>query len=262
MLALGLGGVGVLHHPGHPAVLAPHHPAHAGGVVGTGGEEGGGGVALPVLGHQVAEGGRADEGRVAGQDDDVGVVEVGIVGEGGEGHGQGVGRAPGDPLLDEVDEEVGRAVLLEGLGDGLGPVADHHDRPLDVELGQGVEHVEEHRPPAQRVERLGQRRPHPGAVARRHDHRTQRTHLHAPSSTPNETRSGASRSAREGGLEPPLSGSKGPDVLPLDDPRLTAPHGIAAGHVGRQPRPQPSNQPAICRLSSALRRDVDDRQPW
>ena len=206
----------------------------------------------PVLGHQVAERGRADQRGVAGQHDDVAVVEV-VVGEGGERHRQGVARAPGDLLLDEVDEQVGRAVLLQGLGDRLGPVAHHHDRPVDEELGQGVEDVEEHRPPAQRMERLGQRRPHPGA-------------LPAAITTADSGRSFMPQFYPEwgplGGQDSNLDlGSKGPSAAVTPPP--TGHSTVPGGHRRRPPRPRRPSTPARDpQVEVGAPPYVTDRHPW
>ena len=64
----------VLDHPGHRVVPAPHHPSVPGGVGELGGQQGGGGVGRPVLVHQRGQGGRTQQGRVAGQDHHVAVV--------------------------------------------------------------------------------------------------------------------------------------------------------------------------------------------
>ena len=87
------------------------------------------------------------------------VVDV-VVGEDGQGDRHRVSGAPLDVLLDELDEQAGRALLVEGLGDLLGGVAHHDHGPLDLEADQGVEDVEDHGPAAQAVQGLGQRRAH------------------------------------------------------------------------------------------------------
>ena len=136
------------------------------GVVQEGGQEGGGGVALPVEANQGGQGLGPQKGGVAGQDDDIDVVIVElVVGQPGQAHGGGVPGPPLDPLLHELDGQVGVGQLLEGLGNGLGAVADDHHDPLHRDLGQGVNDVGHHRPPAQLVEGLGPGRAHPGALA-------------------------------------------------------------------------------------------------
>ena len=113
------------------------------------------------LGHRLGP----QQRGVAGEDDDVAVVVlVVVVGEAGEADGDGVARAPLVLLLDELEAQPG-AVLGELLGDALGAVADHHDGPLELRRGQGVEDVQDHGPPAEQVQRLGPGRPHAGALA-------------------------------------------------------------------------------------------------
>ena len=76
----------------------------------------------------------------------------------------GVAGAPLHVLLDEVEVQVG-LLGLQLLGDPLGAVAHHDHDPVDRAVGQRVEDVAQHRPAAQQVQRLGPRRPHPGALA-------------------------------------------------------------------------------------------------
>ena len=51
------------------------------------------------------------------------------------------------------------------------PVADHHDHAADAAFGQGVEHVMDHRPAADREQHLGQLGLHPRSLAGGQDDR-------------------------------------------------------------------------------------------
>ena len=82
-----------------------------------------------------------------------------------------VARAPLHPLLDEGDVQARRALGLHPLGDPLGLVTDDHDGALDVEADEGVQDVQDHRPPADDVEGLRAFGPHACALARRQDDR-------------------------------------------------------------------------------------------
>ena len=94
-----------------------------------------------------------EQGQVARQDQHVAVAQV-VLDEGGHAGGGGVGRAPGPGLLDEVHRPVGQ-LLADPLGDALGAGADDHHGLGHRAVRQRVEHVEEHRPPAQQVQGLG-----------------------------------------------------------------------------------------------------------
>ena len=166
-------GVDVLDHPGHRIVAAPDHPSVAGGIVELGRQQGGGIVRDPVLVHEGGQGGRAEERGVPGQDHDVPVVVAVVVGETGEGHGHGVAGPPLLDLFDELDGHARRRMLDERLGHPLGPVADDDHHPGHRQLGQGVQHMEDHGPTAQAVERLGSGRAHPGSLTCGQHHRRQ-----------------------------------------------------------------------------------------
>ena len=122
---------------------------------------------------QGGQGGRPEERGVPGQDHHVAVVVAVVVGEPGEGHRHGVPGPPLLDLLDELDGHARRRVLDERLGHPLGPVADHHHHPGHRQLGQRVEHVEDHRAAAQAVQGLGAGRAHPGPLAGGQHHRRQ-----------------------------------------------------------------------------------------
>ena len=88
-----------------------------------------------------------------------------VVREGGQGHQHGVAGTPLDLLLDEVEAQAGRGLLADRLGHPGAAVADHHHRPVEVQLGQGVQDVQDHGPAAQPVQRLRALGAHPGPLA-------------------------------------------------------------------------------------------------
>src|SRR3954454_23583890 len=47
------------------------------------------------------------------------------------------------------------ALVLHLLGDALSAVAGHHDGPHDLQVGESLEDVHDHRPAAQQMQRLG-----------------------------------------------------------------------------------------------------------
>ena len=166
-LTLLVGCIGVLDDAADPLVAVAEDAPVAGRVVDLGRQHRAGGVGDAVLADEGGEGGGAQQGRVARQHDDVAVLHVvtgQIVGEGGEGDRGGVARAPGHVLLDEVDDQLRGRLLLDGLRHPLGPVPDDDDGPLDRQFRQGVEHVQQHGPPAQHVQGLGPGRLHAGAL--------------------------------------------------------------------------------------------------
>ncbi len=139
-------------------------PAVAERVLDHRGEQGGAGVLGAVGPHQCGQGLRAQQRRVPRQDHHVLHLVV-IVGQPGQPHGQRVAGAGAAQLLDELDLHGRRRVLHQGLGDPLGAVAhDDHDAP-HVDLGHGVEHVQNHRAPTQEVQGLGALGAHPGPLA-------------------------------------------------------------------------------------------------
>ena len=212
-----LGGVPVVDDGLDPPVLPPDDPAVAGRVGQAGGQHGGGGAALVVLPGQVGQRLGPQEGRVTGDDDEV-VLLLHVVGEDGEPDGDGVARPPLDPLLDELQGDVGLAV--EGLDDPLRGVAHDDDDPLQVELLQGADDVEQHRPAAQGMQHLGHGRLHPGALAGGEDHGGQRSWMGhgAPFRPP----------ARGRGFEPRLGTPKDP-VLPVTPPPTESTISIRGG---------------------------------
>ena len=73
------------------------------------------------------------------------------------------GMAGAQLLLLQGELDVRPAV--ERRFDQFGPIADYHNRLANAPFGQGVEHVFEHRPPADREQHLGQLGLHPGSLA-------------------------------------------------------------------------------------------------
>ena len=116
----------------------------------------------------------AHQWRVARHDDHVALV-VGVVGKGGERHTGGVAGPALHVLLDEHDGHVGGDLLLQGLGDPFGTVADDHHDPLERQRAERVDHVQHHRASAQRVEDLGGVGAQPLPLARSKDHRDERS---------------------------------------------------------------------------------------
>ncbi len=163
-LALLVGGVSLLYHLADPAVLAPHHPAVAGGVLHAGCQQGAGRFGLTMSAHQGGDGLGPQQRRVARQDEHVAVVIEIVVGESGEPDADRVAGSPLHALLDELEHEVW-GLFLQLLGDPLRTVAHHDDRPARLALTQGIEHVQQHGPATQQVERLGSHRPHTGALS-------------------------------------------------------------------------------------------------
>ena len=137
-------GVELLDDPLDAAARIAHDPSVAGGVVEASGEEGGGGVAEAVFGGEHGER-LGTEQRLVGEHDDDVVLTVEVVGERGEPHGNGVAGAALHRLLDELDRHVGDELILDGLGDVFGPVADDDDDAVERQRGESVEHVEHHR---------------------------------------------------------------------------------------------------------------------
>ena len=168
----------------HPVVLVADDPAVAGGVGHPGGEHRAGGVGRAVAGDEGGDGLGPQQRRVAGSTRmSVSASSISSSGRAVRPDAHGVAGAPLDVLLDEVDDQVG-LVLLELLGDPLGAVADDHDRPLGSAVADRVEHVEQHRPAAQQVQRLRSVRAHPGALAGGEDERGERTLGHPVLSNP------------------------------------------------------------------------------
>ena len=153
----------------------------------------------------------SQERRVAGEDDDDRVVVVVVVaGEGGHPDRRGVARAVLFDLLDEGDVRPRRRELLDLLGDLFGTVADDESGPFGSQPFEGMDHVEDHRPPADHVQRLRagpdrMRVPSPAA-------RTIAEIVIAPGR----------------GIEPLFSAPK-TAVLPLDDPGRSRAVTVSAG---------------------------------
>ena len=150
------------------AVLVAHDTAVAGGRVEDCGEDGGGGAGFAVGAGERRQRLGAEQRRVAGHDEQV-VLGVEVEDTGGERDAGGVAGAALHPLLDELDRELRRELLLQRLRHALGPVAYDDDDSFERERDEGVDDVQEHRPPAERVEDLGGLGAHAGAFARGED---------------------------------------------------------------------------------------------
>ena len=110
--------------------------------------------------HQRGERLGPQQRRVAREHDHVLHLVV-VVGQPRQPDGQRVAGPRLGELLDEFDLHGRRRVLHEGLGDPFTPVADDdHDAP-HVDLGHGVEHVQDHGAAAQEVQRFGAFGAHP-----------------------------------------------------------------------------------------------------
>jgi hypothetical protein len=116
--------------------------------------------------------GLGEEQRCVARDDEHRrrVVQVEI-GEGREPDHHGIARAPLHPLLHEADVELGGALGLHPRRDARSAVAHHDDGPFDVEAFKRVEHVKDHGPAADDVERFRAFGPHARALARRQNDR-------------------------------------------------------------------------------------------
>ncbi len=117
---------------------------------------------------QCGEGRGPEQRGVAGQDHHVALLVA--LREPGQPDGDGVTGPALGGLLDEFDLHPLGGALDEGLGHPLGAVPDDDDHAVHVELGQGVEHVEHHRAPAQVVEGLRTVGAHPGPFPGGEDH--------------------------------------------------------------------------------------------
>ena len=148
------------------AELAAHDAPELGRVGGEDRGQGDRGVVLATRLEEALEVGRRDERHVAGQDEDLGRV----VGDGGHRRADRVAGAAGLVLEREVGpigEDVADGLDCRGVDDdglrGRGAVGGRG-------LVPGVEDVGEHRPAAQRVQHLRERRLHARAESRREDH--------------------------------------------------------------------------------------------
>ena len=127
-----------------------------------------------MLGHEGGDRLGPEQRCVTGNHDDVGVIGI-VVRKGGEGDGRRIARAPLNVLLDELDHHVPGGLLLQRLGDALGAMADDDHHPIDGDLGESVEHVQQHRATAHEVQWLRPARAHARALTRREHYRRKRT---------------------------------------------------------------------------------------
>ena len=199
--------VGLLDDAGHPVVLAdPQDASVAGGILHPCRQDRAGRAALSMAVHQRPDRLLAQQRRVSGEDEHVvllAVVQV-VVGQSCQADRHCVAGAPLHPLLDEPEPQPG-TVLRELLGDPLRSVPHHHDRAFELFGRQRVEHVEDHGPAAEQVQRLWSGRAHPAALPGSEDHGGQ-VPRHGNLST-RHSPSGPPRSTAYGGASPSASTS-------------------------------------------------------
>ena len=186
-LAFLLGRLRVVDDTRHPPVLVPDDSRVAARPVQPRREQRGRPAAFPVALDEGRERRAPEKRGVAGQHDDVTLVEVGEpVGaeKSRERDRDGVAGTARLGLFDELEgEPVGR-LGLDGLCDLGCARADDHDNPVHDQLGERVENIEDHRSPTEAVQRLGGRGLHSSAFSCSEDDGRQRTELHALLSTP------------------------------------------------------------------------------
>ena len=158
------------------AVLVAHDAPVSGGLIEDRSEDRGGGASLAMSTGERRQSLGAQQRRVTGHDEQV-VLGVEIEHTGGERDAGGIAGAALDALLDELDRELGRELLLQRLRHALGSVAHDDDDPLQRERDERVDDVQEHRPPAQRMEDLRSLGAHARAFARGEDNCRQRAVL-------------------------------------------------------------------------------------
>ena len=158
------------------AVLVANDAPVSGGWMEDRSEDRGGGARLAMSTGERRQGLGAQQRRVTGHDEQV-VLGVEIEHTGGERDAGGVAGAALDALLDELDGELGRELLLQRLRHALGSVTHDDDDPLQRERDERVDDVQEHRPPAQRMEDLRSLGAHARAFARGEDDCRQRAVL-------------------------------------------------------------------------------------
>ena len=169
--------------------------------------------------------GQHEDGRV--------VVEV-VAGEGRQPDGGGVAGAALRRLLDERDVGPRRRLLLDLLGHPFGAVADDDRRALRAHQLEGVDHVQDHRPAADHVQRLGPGGAHPRALAGGQHDRDSHWRSPATQAVAGRSLAGARSLAPEvnlfiapgRGIEPLFTEPKS-GVLPIERPRI-----VPRGHIG------------------------------
>ncbi len=141
------------------------HAAVAGRVVHHAGEQRGGIATLDVDVDEFTQGVGAQERCVARQHEDRRLVVVVVAAERRHADRRGVTGAVLSHLLGEGDVGPTGRELLHLLGDLFGAVADDDDRSFGMHQLEGVDHVQDHGPPADEVQWLGAARLHPGAFS-------------------------------------------------------------------------------------------------
>ena len=85
----------------------------------------------------------------------------------------GAGRVERLGLDDVLERHARELVGREGLDEGVGPVAERENGPVDAMAGQPFDHVRDHRPPDHGQHLLGDlvgERPEPGSLATDEDY--------------------------------------------------------------------------------------------
>jgi hypothetical protein len=172
-------GLGRLHHAHDAVILTPHDAVVAGGIGKHGREQSGRRPRVTVVAHQRRQRRGPYQRGVARKDHHVTVGIDQALGQTGDAHSHGIAGSELFRLFHEVDGQRRRRVIDQCLGDPFAPVADDDDDLLGRQLGQSVEDVENHRPPAQTVQGLRTRRAHPCPFAGGEHHGRQRTVGHA-----------------------------------------------------------------------------------
>ena len=150
----------------------PQHPSVAGGVVEHRGDGRGRVAAAEMCGDQLCSVSLRSNGVSPGSTMIVESSSRSSPGIAVMPDHRGIAGAALHGLLDEGDMGPARRLLLHLLGDPLGAVPDHHDRAIDIDVGQGMDDVHDHRTAADLVQRLRAGGAHSRALARRqHDRR-------------------------------------------------------------------------------------------
>ena len=158
-------GVALLDDAQHPVVGTADDPAVAGRVVQHRRQHGDGVVVGDVGGDELVERLGPQQRRVAGEHDDRRLVVEVVARDGRHPARRRVAGAALLELLDERDVRPRRGELGDLRGDLLGVMADDDRGRRRPQPLQGLDDVEDHRPAADHVQRLGAVGAHPRALA-------------------------------------------------------------------------------------------------
>ena len=153
-------GVALFDDASDLAVFLADDPAISGRVVEHAGQEGARVLVGDMGGDQLVERVGLEQGSVAGQDDDGGVVVVIVAVECRHADGCCIARTVLFELLDERHVGPGRRALGDLFRDGLSLVTDHDGGASRLEFLKRMDHVEHHGAPTNEVERLRATRSH------------------------------------------------------------------------------------------------------